>query len=377
VLLVGAALLIQTMSRLNKQYESLNVERVLTLKTALPQYKYDTPAERGRFYSRVLERVRALPGVLYAGYTTAVPLEWKGGTSGFDIDGQPRDPNIGYDAIHRQVSADYLRAMGVPLKQGRHFTAADAQKSQPVAIINETMARQFWPNRNAIGQRFRIADDRPWVTVVGVAGDVRQMGVDAPVKAEMYFPYTQITGMDWFAPGTLAVRTSGDPMPLAPLVREEIRAIDPDQPIANVRTMDEVLGEETLQRRIGTTLLAVFAALALGLACLGIYGVLAYFVVQHTPEIGVRVALGAKAADILRLVLGRSAILVGVGLAAGLIGAFALSRLIRGLLFDVSATDPATFVLVAGVLGSVALLASYVPARRAALIDPADALRAE
>jgi putative ABC transport system permease protein len=306
-----------------------------------------------------------------------VPLEWKGGTSGFEIEGHPRDPNVAYDANHRQVSADYLRALGVPLKRGRHFTAAESQKSRPVAIINETMARQFWADRNPIGQRFRISDDRPWVTVVGVVADVRQMGVDAPVKAEMYLPYAQVTGMDWFAPRALAVRTSGDPMALAPLIRQEIRAVDPDQPVAIVRTMDEVLGEETLQRKIGTTLLAVFAALALGLACLGIYGVLAYFVVQHTPEIGVRVALGAKAADILRLVLGRSAILVGVGLAAGLFGAFALSRVIRGLLFDVSATDPLTFVAVAAALGSVALLASYLPARRACLIDPAEALRTE
>jgi putative ABC transport system permease protein len=347
------------------------------VKTDLPQYKYDTPAKRTRFYSRVLERVGALPGVLYAGYTTAVPLEWKGGTSGFVIAGQPRNPSVAYDAIHRQISADYLRAIGIPLKRGRHFTAADSEKSQRVAIVNETMARQFWPNANPLGERIRFGDESPWVTIVGVAGDVRQMGADAPVKAEMYLPYRQIAEHHWFAPSALVVRTSGDPMALAPLVREEVRAIDPDQPVANVRTMDEVLGEETLQRKIGTTLLGVFAMLALGLACLGIYGVLAYFVVQHTPEIGVRVALGARAADILRLVLGRSAIFVGVGLAAGLFGALALSRVIRGLLFDVSATDPATFAAVAVVLGTVAFLASYVPARRAATIDPAVALRTE
>ena len=377
MLLVGAGLLIQTMARLNRQYESLAAERVLTLRTNLPEYKYDTPAKRAGFYNRVLERVAALPGVSYAGYTTAVPLEWKGGTSGFEIEGRPRDPNVAYDANHRQVSADYLRAIGIPVKRGRHFTAADSEKSQPVAIINETMARQFWPNADPIGQRFRTGDTSPWITVVGVAGDVRQMGVDVPVKAEMYVPYTQVPGMVWFAPGALVVRTSADPMTLAPLVREEIRAIDPDQPVANVRTMNEVLGEETLQRRMGTTLLGIFAALALGLACLGIYGVLAYFVVQHTPEIGVRVALGAKAADILRLVLGRSAILVAVGLVTGLCGALALSRVIRSLLFDVSATDPATFVAVALTLGAVSFLASYVPARRAATIDPAIALRSE
>jgi putative ABC transport system permease protein len=378
MLLVGAALLVQTMSRLTGQYEPLNAERVLTVKTDLPQYKYDTPAKRTRFYSRVLERVGALPGVLYAGYTTAVPLEWKGGTTGFEIAGQPRNPSVAYDAIHRQISADYLRAIGIPLKRGRHFTAADSEKSQRVAIVNETMARQFWPNVDPIGERIRFSDESPWVTIIGVAGDVRQMGADAPVKAEMYLPYPQIAEHFWFAPSALVVRTTtGDPLALAPLVRAEVRAVDPDQPVANVRTMDEVLGEETLQRRIGTTLLGVFAVLALGLACLGIYGVLAYFVVQHTPEIGVRVALGAKAADILGLVLRRSAIFVGLGLAAGLFGAIALSRVIRGLLFDVSATDPATFAAVAVILGAVAFLASYVPARRAATIDPAVALRVE
>jgi putative ABC transport system permease protein len=197
------------------------------------------------------------------------------------------------------------------------------------------------------------------------------------VKAEMYLPYSQVTGQPWFAPSALVIRTTADPAKLVPLVRDEIHAVDPEQPVSNIRTMNEVLGEETLQRRLGARLLGAFALLAVMLACLGIYGVLSYFVVQHTSEIGVRVALGAHSRDILRLVLGRSAVLVGAGLVLGLLGAFALSRVIRGLLFDVRPTDPLTFVVVAGLLGTVALLASYLPARRAARIDPAVALRSE
>jgi putative ABC transport system permease protein len=376
MLLVGAGLLVQTMVGLIRQYEELHAEQVLTVRTVLPEHKYSTPAQRNAFYARVLERVSALPGVTRAGYTTAVPLEWKGGTSGFDIEGQADDPNLVKDANHRQVSADYLRAMGVPLRRGRHLSESDSAGSMAVAVVNETMQRQYWRG-DALGKRFRLADDQPWITIVGVVGDVRQMGVDAPVKAEMYLPYAQMTIHQWFAPRSLAVRTTTDPAGLVGLVRQEIRAIDPEQPVSNIRTMDEVLGEETAQRRLGTTLLGAFACLALTLASLGIYGVLSYFVVQHTSEIGVRVALGADSGDVLRLVLGRSGVLVGGGLTAGLIGAAAFSRVLRGLLFGIDAVDPKTFVAVAALLGSVALLASYLPARRAARIDPAVALRAE
>jgi putative ABC transport system permease protein len=288
------------------------------------------------------------------------------------------DPSRGYDANHRQVSTDYLRTMGIPLRRGRFFERTDGERSLPVAIVNETMARQFWPGVDAVGKRFRTRDYAPWITIVGVAGDVRQMGLDAPVKAEMYLPYAQVHDQPWFAPRDLVVRsTNTDPMTLAPAVREAIHAVDPEQAVANVRTFDEILDEDVVQRRLGASLVAAFAALALLLASLGVYGVLSFFVAQHTSEIGVRVALGASRRDIFSLVLGKGMGLAGAGVALGLVGALALTRLVSSLLYGVGAADPATFAGAAGLLASLALLACYLPARRAMKVDPMVAIRCE
>jgi predicted permease len=382
VLLVGAGLLIQTFLKLREQYSGLSPENVLTLRTVLPRNKYPEAQQRATFYKQVLERVTSLPGVISAGYTTSVPLAVKGGTNGFSIEGrtieQARAGGLSYDANHRQVSNDYFKTMSIPIRQGRSFNDGDNEKSVPVGIINETMARQYWPGENAIGKRFKLGDPEnnevSWVTIVGIAGDVRQMGVDEPVKPEMYFPYQQ-TGDFWFyAPRDLAIRTSGDPLSLVAAVRNQIHQVDPEQPISNVRTMDEVLGEETASRRLGMTLLTIFASLALLLATLGIYGVLAYFVVQHTQEIGVRMALGAQRKDILRLVLKKGMILALVGIAIGLGAAFALTRLMASLVYGVSPTDPFTYAGIALLLTLVALLACYLPARRATKVDPMVAL---
>jgi len=247
-------------------------------------------------------------------------------------------------------------------------------------VINETMARQYWPGEDAIGKRFKLGDpdeDKPWQTIVGVVGDVRQMGLEEPIKAEMYLPYQQIKDQPWFAPRDLVLRTSVDPLTVLSAVRSEIRAVDPDQPVSNVRTMDEVLGEETASRRLGMTLLAIFAALALLLCSLGIYGVLAYFVVQHTPEIGVRLALGAQRRDILALVLKKGMGLSLVGVVIGLGAALALTRLMTSLLFGVSAADPLTYAGITLLLSLVALCACYLPARRATKVDPLVALTYE
>lgn len=384
VLLVGAGLLIQTFLKLREQYSGLRPENVLILRTQLPGNKYQDQPHRAAFYNQVLDRVTSLPGVVSAGYVTTIPLEWKGGTSGFYPEGlnleQARAGGLSYDANHRQVSADYLKTMGIPLRQGRYFSDGDNEQTIPVGIVNETMARQYWPAGDAVGKRFKLGDpdeETPWITIVGVAGDVRQMGVEEPVKAEMYFPFRQIKSHQGFAPRDLVLRTAVDPLSLVAAVRNEIHAVDPDQPISNIRTMDDVLGEETAPRRLGMTLLTIFAALALLLAMLGIYGVLAYFVVQQTPEIGVRLALGAPRRDILGLVLkkGMTLALLGVGIGLGV--AFALTRLMASLLFGMSATDPATFGLIALLLTAVALLACYLPARRATKVDPMIALRYE
>ena len=382
VLLVGAGLLIQTLFQLFRQYSVLEPDKILTMRTILPREKYKEPQVRDNFYQQVLQRVEHLPGVVSAGYSTSVPLSWKGGTSGFFPEGTKTPiPGMAYDANHRQVSAGYLKTMNIPLRQGRYFDSHDNAQSMPVAIINETMARQYWPGENALGRRFKVGDPEdpklPWTQIVGIVGDIRQMGLDEPVKAEMYLPYQQINHYQWFIPRDLAIRTSGDTSNLVGSVRQIIREVDPDQPVSNVATMEELLGTEAAQRRMGMIMLVGFAMLALLLASLGIYGVLAYFVTQHTSEIGVRQALGATPRDILFLVLKKGMGLTLLGVVIGLASAFALTRLMSSLLFGVKASDPLTFVAVPLLLAFVALLACYIPARRATKVDPLVALRYE
>ena len=380
VLVVGAGLLIQTLYRLQSHYFPLQAESVLTVRTALPENRYREHAKRAAFYDQVLARVQSLPGVVSAGYSTTVPLEWAGGANGITIEGRAAESGASWNANHRQISAAYLQTMRIALRAGRYFAEQDTDQSQPVAVINETMAKQYWPNENPIGKRFKNGpanSQHPWLSIVGVVADVRQMGVDKPVKAEMYFPYRQIKSHAFFAPRDLVVRTTVEPTSLVASVREAVRAVDPAQPLANIRTLDAVLGEHTEMRRGGMLLLTGFAALALLLALLGIYGVLSYFVTQHTREIGIRLALGAQTQDVFTLVLKRGLMLAGIGVAIGLTASLALSRFIRSLLFEVSSADPLTFAAVAALLLAVAALACWIPARRATKVDPMIALRCE
>ena len=381
VLLVGAGLLIQTLFRLFNQYDVLKPEQVLTVRTVLPRAKYKELPQRIGFYEQVLDRVEHLPGVIAAGYSTSIPLIWKGGTSGFFPEGiKDPLPGMAYDANHREVTANYLQTMNIALREGRYFTDHDNEKSMPVAIINETMARQYWPGQNALGRRFKLgdpADNVPWIQIIGIVADVRQMGLDEPVKAEMYFPYQQQTQYDFYNPRDLAIRTSGDTTSLVGAVRQIVYEVDPDQPVSNVATMADVLGVEAAQRRMGMIMLVAFAGLALLLASLGIYGVLAYFVTQHTNEIGVRMAVGASPLNILALVLRKGMGLTLLGVGIGLAASFVLTRLMSSLLFGVKASDPITFVSVPLVLAVVALIACLIPARRAMKVDPMIALRYE
>jgi putative ABC transport system permease protein len=380
VLLVGAGLLIQSLMKLRGQFASLRPESVLTMRTVLSRTKYPEQSQRNAFYKQVLEHVRALPGVLSAGYTTGVPFAWKGGTNGFEIEGrsveQATAGGLAYDANHRQVSADYLKTIGIQIVQGRSFAETDNEQSLPVAIINETMARSYWAGQSPIGKRFRLGDDVPWVTIVGVASDVRNMGVNEPVKPEMYFPYQQSVE-PFYTPQDLVIRTSIDPLSLIGAATNQVHQVDADQPVSNVRTMQQVVGEETVWQDLGMKLLTIFAGLAILLAMIGVYGVLAYFVTQHTQEIGVRLALGAQRLNILSLVLKRGMSLVIAGIVIGLAAAFGLTRLMAGIVFGVSVGDPLTYGLVALVLLAVAALACFIPARRAAKVDPLVALRYE
>ncbi len=386
VLLIGAGLMIQTVFNLRGQYAVFQPEKLLTLRTTLPDNKYRDLREyvtkehsrRVAFYDQVLERVSALPGVVSAGYTTSVPLAWKGGANGFTIEGRQAEPGVATNAIHRQVSAAYFQTMGISLRSGRYFDDRDSEQSLPVAIINESMARLYWPNEDPVGKRFKLGvPDAPWLTVVGIGADVRQMGMDVQVKAEMYLPYRQISSHPWYGPRDLVVRTTSDPMNLISAVRAVIRTVNPEQPVSNIGTMEGLLTRETGSRRLGMILLSGYAGLALLLASLGIYGVLSYLVVQQTPEIGVRLALGALPRDILALVMKRGALLVLGGVAIGGIAAFALTRLMASLLFGVGAADPMTFLGISLLLTGVALAACFVPARRATKVDPMVALRYE
>ena len=379
VLLVGAGLLIQTFVRLRSLDPGFRPENVLTVTTNLPRNKYGEPPKRTAFYQQALERIKALPGVTSAACTTAAPLAWKGGSSGISAEQGAQMPGTGNSVLHRQISPDYFQTLGIPLCQGRRFNKHDGPESLPVAIINETMVRQFWQDEDVLGKRFKFGfpdSPNPWITIVGIAGDVKQMGLDAPVRAETYFPYQQISYFS-FAPNNLVIRTVGDPLSLVAAIRQAVWAVDRDQPISNIRTMEEILAGEVSQRRLGMSLLAAFAALALLLAALGIYGVLSYAVTQRTPEIGVRLALGAQPRDVLRMVVSDGLRLVLLGLGIGLTASFALTRVMANLLFGVRANDPLTFVTVSLLLILVSLIACYLPARRAMKVDPLVALRHE
>lgn len=380
VLLIGAGLLLQTLYHLHGQYSMLQPASVLTARTVLPDYKYGEHAQRVQFYTQVLERVRALPGVVSAGYTTSVPLEWKGGANGLSLEGKPNGPGASWNANHRQVTENYLQTLGLALRSGRYFSAQDDEQAQPVVIVNETMAQKYWPGEEPLGKRFKLGgpdSKQPWLTIVGVVADVRQMGMDVAVKPEAYYPQRQIKSHAFFTPRDLVVRTSVEPLTLAAAVRTAIHAVDPEQPVANLQPLSETLNSESAMRRTGMTLLVAFAVLALLLASLGLYGVLSYFVTQHTPEIGVRMALGARPGDVLRLILRQGMTLVLGGIATGLLSALALTRLMKSLVFGIGATDPLTFVLVPLLLCAVALLACWLPARRATQVDPLVALRNE
>lgn len=380
VLLIGAGLLIKTFSRLRDQYSNLRAESVLAMRTQLPESRYKDPQRRFAFYDQVLERVSSLPGVAAAAYTTSVPLDWKGGTNGISIEGRATEVGVLYDANHRQISADYFKVMGIALREGRSFNESDNQQSQPVAIVNEMMAREFWPGEIALGKRFKSSspDSKdPWITIVGVVANIKQMGAEVAVKPEMYMPYQQVADQPWYAPRDLVIRASVEPMSLVAGITSRVHEVDANQPVSDIRTMKDVLGKEFGQRETGTTLLGVFAVLAMLLAAIGLYGVLSYFVSQRIPEFGVRMALGAKSSDILWLVLKRGMGLVMLGLVIGTAASFALTRLMQSLLFEVSASDPMVFAVIAAVLAAVAFVACLIPARRAMRVDPMVALRYE
>jgi putative ABC transport system permease protein len=309
-----------------------------------------------------------------------LPLSTSGMKFSFSVEGraQPGDMNLPF-ALYRAISPDYFRATEIPLQRGRFFDAHDAPGSLPIVVVNRKLAEQFWPGQEAIGKRLKVGPvDSPnaWATVVGVVGDVRQNGFYGEQQYELYAPNAQ-ERRSWLAPRDLVVRTSGDPRSIAGAVRQAVWAVDKDQPVSNVRTMNEVFAAAISRERFQMLLLALFATLALILACVGLYGVISYGVAQRTHEIGVRMALGAQSSDVLRLVIRQGMVLTVVGLVLGTIAALAATRVMTDLLYGVTATDAITFISVAALLVLVALLACYLPARRATKVDPLIALRYE
>jgi putative ABC transport system permease protein len=377
VVLIAAGLLVESLRAARSVPLGIRPASVLTLRMYLPRRAYADPAKRTWFVDSVLDRVRALPGVTAAGVTSAVPLVWKGGTGGFRPEGMPVDRSLPYDANNRTVSPGYMETMGMTLRAGRFFDARDDAKAAPVAIISETMARVYWPGVDPLGRRFRF--DSPQQisrTIVGVVGDTRVMGIEQPTRSEMYFPIAQSSD-NWMWPRDLTIRAAGDPQALIRAASAAVWAVDRDQPISNAETMDEIVARELQDRRLQTTLMMVFAGLALVLAAVGIYGVLSYMVTERTAEIGVRLALGGRPSRIRARFVWRGLALAGTGVAIGLVAAFWATALIDRLLFHVRARDLGTFAVQAAGIAIVCLLAAYLPARRASRVDPVRAIRNE
>jgi len=377
MLLVGSGLLLESFARLRGLDPGFRADHVLTVRVEVPGSRYRDFAKRSQFFQSVLERARALPGVNGAGFTSALPLTWAGGTNGFTPEGQTPSREVNWDANDRVVSDGYFEAMRIPLRRGRLFDAGDGPDAPQVAIINETMARTFWPNQDPIGKRFKFdAQNAQWRSIVGVVADVRQMRLAEPPRQEMYFPYWQAKE-NWMVPRDLVIHTGGDPLSLAGAVRQAVWSIDRDQPVSNVMSLSALLDQEVAGRRVEAALLGGFAALALILASVGIYGVLSYLVAQRTREIGIRVALGADAAAVFGAVAKQGMTLVAFGIAIGLAAALVLTRLLGSLLYGVSAADPAAYAVAIVIFAAVALVACYFPARRASRVDPMVALRYE
>jgi putative ABC transport system permease protein len=378
ILLVGAGILLQSFARIRGLDPGFRSDHVLTARIVVPETKYREFSRRSEMFTRILERVRALPGVKSAGFTSALPLTWEGGTSGVIPEGVVLKRGQAYDANNRVVSPGYFEAMGIPLREGRLFDDRDTSEAPPVAIINEAMARKFWPHQDPLGKRFKFGGDNntPWIRIAGVVGNVRQMRLNEPPRQEMYFPYLQAEN-NWMVPRDLVVRTESDPASLASGIRQSVWSIDPDQPVSNVMTLDDLLDTEVAQRRTQSTLLGGLAALALVLACVGIYGVLSYLVTRRTQEIGVRVALGATRADIFRDVAGEGMVLSGTGIVLGVGGSLMLSQLLNSLVFGIHAIDPATYLAAVAIFAVLALLACSIPALRAVKTDAVEALRHE
>jgi putative ABC transport system permease protein len=371
--------------RLTRVPSGLDAANVLTMRISLPAARYPERTEIVSFYSRFTERVAALPGVRDAGAGSGLPLAVSSGDWSFDIEGRPRiNTRRPGAADWYVVTPGYFEALNIQLVRGRLPAESDAEQAPPVVLVNEATARALFPSTDPIGKRVRLSQttgaEQPWRTIVGVVGDVRQRGLDTAPRTEIYIPYRQF--LHFSAGGqvramSLVIKADVAPESLVGAVRAELRAIDPEVPAAQVRTMDDVIAASVTDRRLNTLLIGTFGGLALALAAIGLYGVMAYSVTQRTREMGVRIAVGASRASVLALVVGQAVRLVAAGIVLGTAVALAAAETLASLLFDVEPRDPAILALAPVVLLAAGVLASYLPARRATRVDPVTALRAE
>ena len=375
VLLVGAGLLIRSFVRIMEVDSGFESARTIAMRVALPSVRYPQLAVRSQFFERLFERIDQIPGVQAAGAISFLPLAGLGSATGYEVVGQPVPPR-GQEPVTdvRVITNEYFQSMGIPLLRGRLFDDRQPGDGQNKVIVNESLARRHWPNEDAIGKRIKISweDDRE-DEIIGIVGNVRYTKLDEEARSTIYWPYAR----NAYTSMTLTIRTAGDPASIVSEVRTLLNQQDPNLALADVRTMDEVVSRSVAQRRLTMMLLGIFAGAALLLSAVGIYGVIAYGVTQRTQEIGIRLALGAQRGDVLRMVVGHAAWLSFTGIVIGAVGAFALTNLMTDLLFEVKPFDPTTFAVVAAVLATVALLAGYLPGRRATRVDPVVALRAE
>jgi putative ABC transport system permease protein len=384
VLLAGAGVFLKSLSKLQEVNVGFRPHGLTTAALALPEHQYDTPAKQIAFLQAALERLRNSPGVSSAAAGVPLPFSGFGGSASFEIEGRPKVPgDPGPHGDVRQVSAGYFETMGIPLVRGRSFAEEDRKGGQAVAMIDENLARQYWPNDDPIGKHMKINSDDPWATIIGIVAPVRHTqvvgeeasteGTEGSGKGVYYFPLYQQESSAVF----LIARSNGNPAAVGTAIGEAVRGVDPSQPVSDVKTMDQRIALSMGPRRSAVALLGVFAITAILLAAIGLFGLVRYSVAQRTQEIGIRMALGAQPGDVMKMVVRDGGRLALTGIAIGTVLAFALMQIVKSSLYGVSAADPLTFLAVAVLLAVVALVACYIPARRATRVDPLVALRYE
>jgi putative ABC transport system permease protein len=378
VLLVGAGLLMASFWNLTDVSPGFRPDHLVTMRVTLPASRYAEHARTVTFYQALFDRMRTMPGVERVAVSSAPPFTGLDGRLNLEVEDRTIESPFPVRAHPRVVSAGYFQAMGIPLVRGRIFSDRDTTDAPAVAIINQSAVQRFWPGLNPLGERISVGDPRQWREIVGVVGDVKHDGLDTETTPEVYMPFQQ----EFTALGTglarslsVVVRSNADESSMAPLMRSAVAGVDDQQPVGQIRTMDDLIAQSVAPRRLNLMLLAVFALVAVTLTAAGLYGVMAYLVTQRTREIGVRMALGATPSSVLALVLRQAGAMTTAGILIGLGGAYAFARYLASLLFHVSATDPIVYAAVSAVLTAVAFLAIVIPCSRATRVDPLTALR--